>query len=232
MIVDIENMPVAIKDDCLKDTIATASFSSDFSIEHLEGLVLKALTGVFGPEVFNKIPLVVNGTAQEGKWFWANNQYRFMFAGDTIRFNIVSQYPKWSEYSQFIYLALSALENKISYKQVSVRYVSFFPNVELATMIDGTLKMEQLDAFPGSQYRFMCSARNVVQEVVASAEVQLSDRYEMQNGSINSIIDIRVWRDCSGEQDDAFKSLDLVHNHQKHLFFLLLSEPFYNQLMI
>ena len=232
MKVDIENMPVAIKDDCLKDTIATVSFRSDYSIEHLEDLVLEALTSVFGPEAFSKIPLVLDGVAQEGKWFWANNQYRFMFDGNTIQFNIVSQYSKWPEYSKFIHQALSALEHKITYKQVSVRYVSFFPNDELATMIDGTLKMEQLDAFPGAQYRFMCSARNIAQQVVASAEVQLSDRYEMQDGSNNSIIDIRVWRDCRGEQDDAFKSLDLVHDHQKHLFFLLLSEPFYNKLKI
>lgn len=73
MKVDIEKMPVAIKDESLKDTIATVSFSSDYSIEHLEDLVLQVLKDDFGPDSFSKIPLVVNGSIQEGKWFWANH---------------------------------------------------------------------------------------------------------------------------------------------------------------
>ena len=232
MNVDINNMPEAIKDDCLKDTFVTISYSSDYSKDYLEELAIKKITEVFGPNEFSKIPLVLNGVVQDGQWFWANDQYRFMFNGESLQFNIVSHYPKWATYSQFIHQLLDSFDGKIVFKGVSVRYVSFFLNEELANMIDGTLKMNQLDAFPGAQYRFRCSARDDNSEVVASAEVQLSDRYQMNNNSLSSIIDINVWRDCRGSMEDVFYSMDLVHKHQKHLFFLLLSESFYNQLKV
>lgn len=236
MNVDINNMPEAIKDDCLRDTMVAVSFHSDFSKDYLEGLVLKGMMDRYGEGSFNKIPLVVNGAIQDGLWFYANNQFRIMVDNNSISFNIVQRYPKWGVFGDFIKYVLSLLADRIvSFNEVSLRYVSFFGERELSEMIDGTLKMNQLIAFAGAQYRFQCNVNDNSGKSIANAEVQLSDRYQLSDEELSSIIDIRVWRDFQpgmNVYDNVVSSLELVHRHQKHLFFLLLSEPFYNELKV
>ena len=236
MKVDINNMPEAIKDDCLMDTVVEIFYRTDFSKDYLENLILNGLAEKFGESVFNKIPVVVNGVVKEGLWFIANNQFRIMIDNAIISFNIVDKYPKWEAYSSFIKYVLSLMKNNnVFFSKTSIRYVSLFGNVELARMIDGTLKMNQLIAFEGSQYRFQCDVNDDNGHVVARAEVQLSDRYRLSEHNMSSIIDVRVWCDSLSEDnnyDGLLAALDMAHRHQKHLFFLLLSESFYNELKV
>lgn len=233
MNVDFENLPQKIKDDCLLDAMVNLHFKTEFNQEVIERTIEERLDSIQTGKKFAKIPVIEKGEVVPGRVFFANNKYRIMVMNDTVSFNIYREYPTWQPYRSFVLFILEALVHKVVITNIDVRYLSHFGNIPLFENIDGVFHLNHLQAFKGAQYSFQCTASGKLPKTTpAVATVVLTDRKEVAKGQTESIIDIAVANSfVQGVTiDDVMRCLDFVHICEKHLFFTIISDDFYNRL--
>lgn len=233
MRVDVKDLPVKIKDGCLLDAMVNLHFNTEYRQEVIEKIVADYLNGIQTDDRFSKIPAIENGTVVPDRVFFANTTYRVMVVKDSLSLNIVRTYPTWQPYREFVKGLVEILLNKVTFTDLNVRYMSHFGDIPLFDNIDGSIYFNNIQTFQGAQYSFPCSVTDEVPgRIPAEAKVLLSDRVEVVPGQLESMIDITV---TSGfvpgvSSDDVMRSLDFVHVCEKHLFFTLISDAFYNSL--
>lgn len=233
MKVNVKDLPEKIKDGCLLDAMVNLHFNTDFKHELIERTVEAYLNGIGGDDRFSKIPAIENGVVVPGRVFFANKTYRVMVIKDSLSFNIVRSYPTWQPYREFVKGVVEILQKTVTFIDLNVRYMSHFGNIPLFDNIDGSICFNNIQTFQGAQYSFPCTASDDVPgRIPAQAKVILSDRVEVVPGQLESMIDITI---ASGfvpgvSSDDVMRCLDFVHICEKHLFFTLISDAFYNNL--
>lgn len=234
MEIKVNQLPQKIKDGCLLDAMVNLHFKTELVQSVIEKAIEEKLNSLIGVGLFSKIPVIDNGEMLKGRTFFANDIYRIMVVSDTLSFNIVKGYPTWSPYKSFVRDLISALLDKITITNVDVRYMSHFGNIPLFENIDGIIKLNQLQAFQGARYTFQCFVNDGVPgRIPAQATVNLTDRQQVVPGRLESIVDISVSSEVNGiAVDDIIRALDFVHICEKHLFFTIISEGFYQQLKV
>lgn len=233
MKLNVTELPEKIKDGCLLDAMVNLHFNTEYRQEVIEQTVEDYLNGLGGEDRFSKMPAIENGNIIPNRVFFANNLYRVMVVKDSLSFNIVRAYPRWQPYREFVKGIVELLLNKVAFIDLNVRYMSHFGNIPLFDNIDGSIYFNNIQTFQGAQYSFPCSVTDDVPgRIPAQAKVILSDRVEVVPGQLESMIDITVANGfVSGvSSDDVMRSLDFVHVCEKHLFFTLISDAFYNSL--
>lgn len=235
MDISVNQLPSRIKDGCLLDTIVNLHYKSEFSQNTVEEIIEEKLNSLAGGSLFAKIPVIEKGEVVKGRTFFANDVYRIMVVGDVLSFNIVKTYPTWLHYRDFVRNVITTVLDKITVTHVDVRYLSHFGDIPLFENIDGSIMLAHLQAFQGARYSFQCNVTDEIPgRIPAQATVNLTDRNQVAPGQLESIIDIAV---VSGVNmgvalDDIMRTLDFVHICEKHLFFTIISEAFYNQLKV
>lgn len=233
MRVDVKNLPEKIKDGCLLDAMVNLHFNTEYRQEVIEKTVEDYLNAIQTEDRFSKIPAIENGTVVPDRVFYANTTYRVMVVKDSLSFNIVRTYPTWQPYRVFVKGLVEILLNKVTFIDLNVKYMSHFGNIPLFDNIDGAIYFNNIQTFQGAQYTFLCSVTDDFPgRIPAQAKVLLSDRVEVVPGQFESMIEITV---ASGfvpgvSSDDVIRCLDFVHVCEKHLFFTLISDAFYNSL--
>lgn len=235
MNISLNQLPQKIKDGCLLDSMVNLYFQTEFIQEVIEQTIEDKLNSFNDGNKFSKIPVIEKGEVVPGRTFFANDVYRIMVEKDKLSFNIVKSYPTWNPYKDFIRVVIEPLLDKLVITRVDVRYMSHFGNIPLFDNIDGNIKLNHLQAFQGARYSFQCNATDEMPgRLPAVATVNLTDRYQVAPGQLESIIDIAVASQVNMgvALDDVIRTLDFVHICEKHLFFTVISDEFYNQLKV
>ena len=235
MDISLDQLPQKIKDGCLLDSMANLHFQTEYIQEVIEQTIEEKLNSFNDGNKFSKIPVIEKGEVVPGRTFFANDVYRIMVEKGTLSFNIVKDYPTWNPYKNFIRVIIEPLLDKLVITRVDVRYMSHFGNIPLFDNIDGNIKLNHLQAFQGARYSFQCNATDEMPgRLPAVATVNLTDRYQVAPGQLESIIDITVASQVNMgvALDDVIRTLDFVHICEKHLFFTVISDEFYNQLKV
>lgn len=233
MKVNVKELPEKIKDGCLLDAMVNLHFNTEYRQEVIEETVENYLNGIGGEDLFSKIPAIENGVIVPGRVFFANNTYRVMVVKDSLSFNIVRTYPTWQPYREFVKGVVENLLPKVTFVDLNVRYMSHFGNIPMFDYIDGSIYFNNIQTFQGAQYSFPCTVTDDVPgRIPAQAKVILSDRVEVVPGQLESMVDITVANAFvrGVSSDDVMNCLDFVHICEKHLFFTLISDEFYNKL--
>lgn len=223
---DKNKLPTHIDRDGLYNAIVVLHMESVYNVRHLLNLVMKkqnekgnpysGFTIVANPDVSNK-----NADRQ----YLANNDYRIMFADDMISFNIVSGYKGWNNYKGFIMTVIHDLSDIINIKKIGFRYVSVMEDESVFKNLDGTIKLNNLPNFNGTELKFTC---NVNDDYVSNAiaNVQLVDKNQI-GLRVFSIVDIEIKSDVPDPSLQGLNnSLECIHYHEKNLFFLLMNDEF------
>ena len=235
MDISLDQLPPKIKDGCLLDSMVNLYFQTEFIQEVIEQTIEDKLNSFNEGTKFSKIPVIEKGEVVPGRTFFANDVYRIMVEKDTLSFNIVKSYPTWNPYNDFIRVVIEPLLDKLVITRVDVRYMSHFGNIPLFDNIDGNIKLNHLQAFQGARYSFQCNVTDEMPgRIPAVATVNLTDRYQVAPGQLESIIDIAVASQVNMgvALDDVIRTLDFVHICEKHLFFTVISDDFYYQLKV
>lgn len=235
MKIDANNLPQKIKDGCILDAIVTLQFQTEYNQSTIEETLEGKLNKNSEENRFARIPVIEKGLILEDKVFFANDTFRVMIDKNKISFNIVKAYPSWERYRSFVRYVVDALLEKINITNVDVRYRSHFGNVPLFKNVDGNFSFKYLQSFMGAQYSFHCNVTDEVPgRIPALASVVLTDRREVAPSQIESIVDISVINriDQGVALDDIMRSLDFIHLCQKHLFFTIISDEFYECLKV
>lgn len=235
MDISLDQLPQKIKDGCLLDSMANLHFQTEYIQEVIEQTIEEKLNSFNDGNKFSKIPVIEKGEVVPGRTFFANDVYRIMVEKGTLSFNIVKDYPTWNPYKNFIRVVIETLLDKLVITRVDVRYMSHFGNIPLFDNIDGNIKLNHLQAFQGARYSFQCNATDEMPgRLPAVATVNLTDRNQVAPGQLESIIDITVASQVNMgvALDDVIRTLDFVHICEKHLFFTVISDEFYNQLKV
>lgn len=233
MKVNVKELPEKIKDGCLLDAMVNLHFNTEYRQEVIEETVENYLNGIGGEDLFSKIPAIENGVIVPGRVFFANKTYRVMVVKDSLSFNIVRTYPTWKPYREFVKGVVENLLPKVTFVDLNVRYMSHFGNIPMFDNIDGSIYFNNIQTFQGAQYSFPCTVTDDVPgRIPAQAKVILSDRVEVVPGQLESMVDITVANAFvrGVSSGDVMNSLDFVHICEKHLFFTLISDEFYNKL--
>ena len=235
MDINVNQLPSRIKDGCLLDTIVNLHYKTGYSKSTVEDTIEEKLNSLPVENKFAKVPVIEKGEVVKDRTFFANDVYRIMVVEDVLSFNIVKAYPTWAPYSGFIRDIILSVLDKITITHVDVRYLSHFGDIPLFENIDGSIMLAHLQAFQGARYSFQCNVSDETPgRIPAQATVVLTDRNQVAPGQLESIIDISV---VSGVNmgvtiDDIMRTLNFVHICEKHLFFTIISDAFYNQLKV
>ena len=223
---DINSLPIHIDKDGLYNAIVVLHIESVYNIKYLLNVVMEKLnekgnpyygfTIVANPDVSNK---------DSDRQYIANNDYRIMFADDMISFNIVSGYKGWNNYKGFLMTVIHDLFKIIKIKKIRFRYISVMEDESVFKNLDGTIKLNNLPNFNGTEFKFTC---NVNDDYLcnAIANVQLVDKNQIGQ-RVFSIVDIEIKSDVSDSSLQGLdNNLECIHFHEKNLFFLLMSDEF------
>lgn len=232
MKVDIKHMPKSLEHDGLKDAVVGIAYKSDYNIRYISNKILDRVNKEYADH-FIEIPTKDKDVANESlsyketdsKIMLANSTYRILIADKYITFNFTQNYPGWSKYSKLIEDTLKSIDHIIC-QGIYLQYMSCFENQDIFTNLDGTIKLNQLPVFNGSEFSFSCACN----KDEAKATVKLTNNKPIKNSKY-SIVQITIVGK-SGEYTvkDGMQELSICHKFEKHLFFLLLSDDFINSL--
>lgn len=234
-----KGVPLKITPDCLVDAIMELQISTEYKAEKVEQEILESIKNSFPKTTFRRFPL---SGPDMGKHVWADKVFRVYVGESAISVNIVSGYPGWDNYMGFLKGAMQGLYSDtvqiVQFQKVRINYVSHFPDVSIFDVWDGTpIKLNHIPPFVGREFNFKFGIYHNDQkgesgQHVANAEVHLSDNLPiMDSKSTYSRIDVGLEStDCDGNWTGAYEKLQMLHFHEKDIFFRLLSEDFVNKL--
>lgn len=234
-----KGVPVKISPDSLVDAIVEFQIATEYKAEKIEQLMLGAVERNFPKTKFRKFSLM---GADKGKHAWADNVFRYYVGDEVISLNIVSKYPGWMEVVGFLKGALQDIyespSRMLDFQRVRINYVSHFHNLSIFEVWDGNpIKLNNFPPFVGREFNFKFGIfrhekNGEKGELVAHAEVHLSDNNPVMDSDIRySRIDVGLEsKPCDGSWADAYENLQILHFHEKEIFYKLLSEEFVNKL--
>lgn len=219
-------LPIHIDRDGLYNAIVVLKVESEYNIRHLLKIVIEKLNEKGSK--YNNFDIIANPNPEKkesDKIYIANSEYRIMFSDAEISFNIVSKYRGWQDYKNLIMQIILDLQEKIIVKGLIIRYVSVMEDESVFANMDGTINMNNLPNFSGTEFSFSC---NVHDDAVnnAIAKVRLIDKKEIGE-RVYSFVDITVESGIKdNSMDNLERCLECVHFHEKNLFFLIMSEDY------
>lgn len=217
-------IPIKLERDGLSNALVNISFSTVYQTEYIIEKVANALAQYDELDDLQRIP----SDDRDGTMV-ANSKYRFQIKQNMISFNFVSGYLGWADYGLFIKKVLTRFVEFVSFKKVAIRYISGFEDVSLFNNLDGSIKLNQLPPFYGTEFHFGFLVQDGLNQGVF--DVRITDKIPIQSDKSMSVMDISLTsKKTCGSLDEVLSQLEFLHKHEKNVFFLLLKEDFVNTL--
>lgn len=231
-----KKIPKKITPDFLRDAIVTVNFTTDYNSMKIESNVRNSLIKYFKKD-FIKYPIGKNDPLKininNKPYFYSDGIIKVQIEDNHILFNCVNEYIGWSKYIEYIYCAIHSISDIVHFKSSIVNYISILPDVSIFNILDGSIILNCLDIFDGSEFNFNCSAGKDGVNPTSKVTARLTNNLMINNQKI-SIVNIMV-SDLKEISDDSFvekiiESLTNNHFFQKDIFFRLLKDDFLNTL--
>ena len=228
---DPRRLPIYLERDGLSNAMVNLSIETPFNQAHLINKILENNDHVATSEPLQKvIRTQKHPITKENKelYFLANSDYKMLITDDAISFNFVRQYPLWSNYLPFIMSCLEILDGDIRVMDITLRYVSEFEDISIFKQLDGSIKLQYLPLFDGSEFTFRYGVKEIIDgtEFQGGAIVKLTDKMLTPKGNI-SVADITV---MGKVQENVGSYLNFLHNHERDLFFRIFKKEFFELL--
>lgn len=231
-------IPLKIEDDGLKDTIVLVKYTTEYNLQKLESVVKVFLDSIPNTN-FTKINTrkedvegIVDSPDKDSKFFYTDGIYKIIVKSDEIAFNCVAAYTGWNNYSDFILGCLKSIEDFIQGYRVSIRYISFYPNLPLYSFVDGEFNYPNLTSDIKEQIHLIkCDLKRENEQLYGIGIVRLYDLVYIQNQK-QSIFDVEIQSTDFNIQKNNFDAINAFlqdgHIYEKRLFYSLLTEEYVN----
>lgn len=217
-------IPIRLEHDGLSNALVNITFSTVYQSVYIVERVIESLAQAAELDELQKIPS--NGT--DGIMI-ANSSYRIQIMQNMISFNFVSAYTGWNDYRQFIIKILNHLSEYVNYEKVALRYISGFEDISLFNNLDGSIQLNQLPPFYGTEFHFGFQIQDG--NDIGISDVRITDKLPIDTDKSMSVMDINmVSQKACGSIGEVLEQLDFLHKHEKNVFFLLLRDEFVNTL--
>lgn len=160
--------------------------------------------------------------------FFANQKYKIQLTDSELAFNFVNRYTGWDEYKSLIEKICVLFKDDIEIDNIRVNYVSVFSNIRIFDFLDGTIVLNSLPQFYGTQYNFKCQVQNE-KKYEATAILSLTNEEPIPNSytggkqDTQSIVNITVF---GIPTEDRMDFLDFLHETEKDLFYRIVNQEF------
>ena len=235
MNIQINPIPCKIKDDGLTETIVLVKYNSEYTIQKLQTVIFTYLTrtthGAFQKVYTRKKDRLVTGdNSRRNDFFYTDGKYKVVVRQTDISFNCVEVYPGWATYFSFIRNCLNNLQTLINGVQISIRYISSYPELPLSAFLEGHIVYTNLShSILQQQHTIHCKLATGSHIGSAIGIIRLYDSIKVHH-QIMSIVDIEIQSRevIEGEENYAsiLQKIELCHNFEKQLFFSLLTKEF------
>ena len=228
-------IPVKIENDGLRETIVAVKFSTEYNLSKIESVVKEYLDGIphthFEKLETRKVDVEIeNSPDKDSGFFYSDGQYKVVVKNDQVAFNCVSVYTGWNKYFKFILGCMEYLGDFIKGNYVVVRYVSSYPDLSLASFLDGNIDYTHLNNIIKEQiHRIECNLINENGLSYGVGIIRLFDNVIFQNRK-QSIVDVEIQSTDFSAADNNFETMigfiNDGHLFEKKLFYSLLTKEF------
>lgn len=227
---DPKRLPTRLDHDGLNNAIVIVNFSTNYNEPFLVKALIDHNSSIMVDEDLVQIP-DPKGDKNNPQYLLANSVYRLQITSASILFNFTRQYTLWVNYLPFIKSCLDILSNYIVCHSAQINYISGFENVSIFDNIDGSISLNYLPRFAGSEFKFSCQVneKRDHRKLESMASIRITDNIMTGPESTTSIVDISL---SGGVKPDSniIEYIDFLHHHQKNLFFLIVKSQFVDSL--
>lgn len=183
----------------------------------------------------NKLPLEIKNIGQfkfMAEHSISNETYKISFSNNVILFEIVSGYPLWKNYFNFISEAIEIIFNSgfiDSISRIGVRYASVLDKTETSNILlfSPTLEIEGYNQkFESHRSKIIINDINLLLQIFAHAK-------STKNNTEISGVYIDIDASLEGQIKDGgevCRVINRLHDEEKKLFFSLLKPEYINSL--
>lgn len=240
------NLPKKIIPDRIKDAIVTIHYSTNLPHEILLGkfydILVKELN--FSPLFMNTNTVFskdISNQQQEGivinfsnpEWLFHNESIKVVLKPYEIVFNIIDEYISWNNYFPLIKSTINALfesKNIVVFNSFQIRYISYYPDIDLSGIVNVNLKTQLEGEIIDST-----SLRTILRQEELNATINVVNKLSTimnneQSKNFLSVIDVMV-KPINEKMDikntsNLFNWLDKAHTYEKDTFFKVLREDY------
>lgn len=223
-------IPKKIENDGLVNAVVNIHFKTNYNGAYIDLKLNEFLVSKSGD--WQKIDAPNAGKVVGGVTvpvcFYANQLYKIQLVDSELAFNFTTSYPGWDDYCDLIKRVCEVLKDDIVIVDIRVNYISVFNNLKIFDFIDGTIKLNNLPQFYGTQYNFRCQVQNE-KKYVATAELSLTNEDPIPNSftdgkqDTQSIVNISVF---GNSNEDYIDFLNFLHETERDLFYRIVNQEF------
>ncbi|MEZ4960432.1 MAG: TIGR04255 family protein [Saprospiraceae bacterium] len=234
----MEQLPVKIEPDNLKDTLVEYHFQSDIPVEALAGLVYQELKEDFkivprASRAWQIDPQNLFKVDTHDGLLLTDDCIKIHLKSESILFNTVGKYPRWTQFSSCIYKVIEELFQAgflKSIQRVGMRYISEYPEMS----IFGVMKGSPSVLIPGGD-RQNSTYRTEVNFEGCEVVLSIADKVPAKTNTSAeltyfSLIDIIVAKLFHSKPITAIENLkaetNQVHRVEKQFFFGILTDEY------
>ncbi len=233
-------LPKKLKKSTIIETITEFRFKNRLEIEDVFFIVKSKLDGK--GYTYAKTPLLeIPPAIREGDtslkyatyYIFQKDKYLVSISPQKISFSIKGFYNGWDDYFNFIvevYESLELLIEKWEFDTLSMRYIDFFKDTDIFENTYIKIEMPEILASKTENSKSYASEFKMSENTTIKLQVvnNLNLKIEKNKITNGSIIDIDVF--LNEIVEEYKKSLNVLHDTTKELFFNLLTPGFIEKL--
>lgn len=234
----MEQLPVKIEPDNLKDTLVEYHFQSDIPVEALAGVVYQELKDGFkivprASRAWQIDPQNLFKVDTHEGLVLKDDRIKIHIKSESILFNTIGKYPGWTQFSNSIYEVVEKLfraGHLKSIQRVGIRYISEYPQMSIFEVMKGSPSI----TIPGGD-RKNSTYRTEVNYEGCEVVLSIADKVPARTGTSAdltyfSLIDIIVAKLFHSKPITAIDNLkeetNQVHRVEKQFFFGILTDEY------
>ncbi|SKB73911.1 TIGR04255 family protein [Malaciobacter marinus] len=233
-------LPKKLKKSTILETVTEFRFKNRLEIEDVF-FIVKSKLDEKGYK-YTKTPLLeIPPAIREGDqnlkyatyYIFQKGKYLVNVSPQKISFSNKGFYNGWKDYFTFIveiYESLGSLFEKWEFDRLSMRYINFFNEIDIFENINIKIEMPEILSKKNENSKSYSSEIKMNDNITLKLQVinNLSLRNEENKVSIGSIVDTDVFLDANVK--DYEKSLNILHDTTKEIFFNILKPEFIEKL--
>lgn len=234
----MEQLPVKIQPDNLKDTLVEYHFQSEVPGEALAGLVYQELKDSFkivprASRAWQIDPQNLFKVDTHDGLLLTDDCIKIHLKNESIIFNTVGKYPGWSKFSSCIYEVMGRLfqaDFLKSIQRVGMRYISEYPEMSIFEVMKGS----PVVSIPGGDGQ-NSTYRTEVKYEGCEVTLSIADKVPAKTNTASeltyfSLVDIIVAKLFHSQPISGIETIktetNLVHRVEKLFFFGILTDEF------
>lgn len=166
-------------------------------------------------------------------YVFQKGKYLVNVSPQKISFSIKGFYNGWADYFGFIveiYESLTELFEKWEFDTLSMRYIDFFKDIDIFKNTSIKIEMPEIIASKTEKSKSYLTEVNIDANVIMKIQMINNINLKLEENQITngSIIDTDIF--LNKKEEDYKKSLNMLHDKTKEIFFSLLSSKFIEEL--